>query len=449
MDTPAQAFGVVGLLARAGGEGPGLARIVETLTFRAGFNTSVVLAGATLLGLAAGIVGVFAMLRKRSLMTDALSHATLPGITLAFLLASAFGVEGRSGPLLLVGAGVSGVLGVGAVQWLLRGTRLREDAAIGIVLSTFFGLGVVGLSYIQANEASGAAGLNRFLYGQTAAMRPGDAVLMGAIALIAAAGAALLIKEISLVCFDDQFARVDGWPVSAIDLAMMALVVLVTVAGLQAVGIVLVVALLIIPPVAARFWTERVRTVVVLSGVIGAVSGYLGAATSALLPRQPAGAVIVLTAGAAFVVSLLLAPSRGALASWIRLARLRLRIASDHALEASVVASRRTGATPTLVRTPAPLRFWLRRGGCVRGPGPTPVLSPRGVARGERVRRNHLLWSEYLISYADVAPSHVDWSVDQVEHILSDALVAELEAQLSDRGVNLSRARSQTARTDA
>jgi manganese/zinc/iron transport system permease protein len=196
-----------------------------------------VLAGTTLLGLAAGVIGAFALLRKRSLMADALSHATLPGIGLAFLAATALGSAGKSLPVLLLGAAVTGVLGVLCVQALLRHTRLREDAAIGIVLSVFFGAGVVVLSAIQKHAGGSAGGLSHFIYGQTAAMRVSDATLMGGIALAAVLAAALLLKEFALVCFNDAFARVDGWPVSLIDLLMMALVVLVTVAGLQAVGL--------------------------------------------------------------------------------------------------------------------------------------------------------------------------------------------------------------------
>ncbi len=432
------------------------AEVWKTLTLRAGFNTSTVILGTTLLGLAAGIVGVFALLRKRSLVTDALSHATLPGIALAFLLAPGLGVGGRSLPLLLLGATASAALSVLCIQLILRHTRLREDAAIGIVLSVFFGAGVVGLSYIQKNAPAGAAGLSHFIFGQTAAMSVGDATLMGSIALVAIGAALLFFKEFSLACFNDAFARVQGWPVSLIDLAMMALVVLVTVAGLQAVGLVLVVAMLIIPPVAARFWSERLWVLVALAGVFGASSGYLGAVVSALLPGKPAGAVIVLTAGVIFSLSMLLAPSRGVVASTARRLHLRLRMAGDHLLEAAHESASKTDlapgegvVTPDDLRSLARLRGWppwfgplvvhaLTHGGMLsRRPGRGLALTEAGRERGARVRRNHTLWSQYLITYADIAPTHVDWSVDQVEHVLSDTLIAELERALERRGVAL------------
>ena len=425
---------------------PGLDRILETLTLRAGFNTNTVIAGTTLLGLAAGVIGVFTLLRKRALMTDALSHATLPGIALAFLAATWLGADGRALPVLLLGATVTGVLGVVSIQAILRHSRLHEDAVIGSVLSVFFGAGIVGLSYIQANAPSGSAGLNTLIYGQAATMRPPDVALMGAIALTAIVMTAALRKEFTLVCFDDMFARVDGWPVGVIDLLMMALVVLVTVAGLQAVGLILVVAMLIIPPVAARFWTERIGVLIVIAGVIGAASGYIGSVISALLPRKPAGAVIVLTAGAIFAISLVAAPARGVVATALRRLRQRLRIAGDHLLE--LAHDRRATTLPRsaideLSRTrgwSAPFRLLvlttLRGARLISGAAGGGVsVTPAGLARGARVARNHALWEQYLISHADVAPSHVDWSVDQVEHALSEDLVRELEAALEARGI--------------
>lgn len=430
-------------LAEVRDELPSWAQIVDTLTFRAGFNTSLVVAGATLLGLAAGTIGVFMLLRKRSLMTDALSHATLPGLACAFLLASLLGMDARSLPLLLAGGACTGVLGVICVQAMLRSTRLREDAAIGIVLSVFFGAGVVVLSYIQKNAPTGAAGLHRFLYGQTAALSTQDVALLAVIAALAVLATTLLLKEFAIVCFNDAFARVNGWPVSALDLGMMALVVIVTVAGLQAVGILLVVAMLIIPPVAARFWTERLWVLVALAGCFGAASGYFGSVLSALLPRQPAGAVIVLTAGVGFLFSMLFAPARGVIPAGVQHLRLRVRVAGEHLLE-DACESRSTVPASAVARL-ALRRGWSagfrklviwslrRRNMIASAPAGALVLTDAGRARGARIARNHALWEQYLISHADVAPSHVDWSVDQVEHVLSDALLAELEAALAAR----------------
>ncbi len=441
-------------LPEVGDAAPEWSAVLDTLLFRAGFNTSVVVAGTTLLGLAAGVVGLLALLRKRSLMADALGHATLPGIAIVFLAASALGAAGRSMPLLLAGAAATGIAGMLAVQAILRFTRLREDAAIAIVLSVSFAIGVVLLSIVQTTAPAGAAGIHHLIYGQTAAMRAADAIAMGSIAVLSLLAARLFLKEFALVAFDEPFARSEGWPIGGVDLAMMSLVVVVTVVGLQAVGLILVVAMLIIPAAAARFWTERLSTLLWLSAGFGAAGGYLGAVVSALLPRKPAGAVIVLVAGSIFVVSMLIAPSRGLLAAAARRARLRLRIAAEHVLESTFEHWRRDRRSPIVDQAvlagiarergwPAwmslAVKTWLRTAGFATRDASGIKLTAKGLVRGAAVSRNHRLWEQYLVSHADLAPSHVDWSVDQVEHVLSPELVASLEGQLRERGIEVPR----------
>jgi len=409
--------------------------LLDILTLRGGYNTTVVIIAATLLGASAGLVGCFALLRKRSLMADALSHATLPGICIAFIVSAMLGIDGKSVPVLLAGGAVTGVLAVLAVQLILRHTRLKEDAAIGIALSVFFGVGIVLQSYIQTMPGGDQGGLGQFIYGQTASMRRSDALTMAAVALLAIAGTGLLWKEFAMVCFNDSFAHAQGYRVQRIDLVMMSLIVLVTVIGIQAVGLILILAMLVIPPAAARFWTDRLMVMLGLALVIGGVSGYAGASISAIVPDAPAGSVIVLCAGALFVLSFFIAPQRGLVArSWHAL-RLRVHMAEDHLVEAlhevadegfdnaraRVAHERGWGAiSARLVTSVCAWRGYVRGG----------ALTDEGRARGERIARNHRLWEQYLVSYADIAPSHVDWSVDQVEHVLTDELVRELEELL-------------------
>jgi len=418
-----------------------VSEVVRVLTLQAGHNTTVVTLAAATLGLAAGLVGAFALLRKRTLVADALAHATLPGIAGAFLLAAlvpGLGLGPMSLPVLLIGAAVAALLAAWAIQLITRHTRIRQDAAIGIVLSSAFGLGVVLLGIAQRLDVP-AGGLHHFIYGQTAAMRASDAMLMAGIAGVALVSTLALKKELALVCFNDAFAKVDGWPVARLDGAMLVLAVTVVVAGLQAVGLILVIALLVIPPAAARFWTDHLGRMLVLGACFGALSGYLGASLSALLPDAPAGSVIVLTAGAIFLFSLILAPSRGVLAAFAQRQTLRLRIAADHLLE--LIHDNAAPAGPVTLRQFARARAWspARAGAFARVLSARGLLTrtpagyeptPRGRARGERVARNHALWEQYLVTHADVAPSHVDWSVDQVEHVLSDELIARLEAEL-------------------
>jgi manganese/zinc/iron transport system permease protein len=408
-----------------------------------------VILSAMLLGLAAGVVGTFALLRKRAMMGDALAHCTLPGIALAFLLATALGGTGRSLPVLLAGAAVTGVLGVLAVQGVVRATRLREDAAIAAALGVFFGVGIVLLSYIQSLRTGTQGGLGHFIYGQTAAMQVHDAQLMAAAAAIAIVAGLILHKEFRLVCFDDRFAAAIGIRVTLVDLLMMSLVVLVTVIGLQAVGLLLIVAMLIIPPAAARFWTHRFGAMTMLAGAIGGASGYLGASLSALLPRMPAGAVIVLTAGALFMISLVAAPQRGILAAAIRRGRLRLRIARDHVLRAAYESLEASAGQP-FQPAPIPIAAILeRRPHAIPAPRlllrllaargllsiehDRIMLTTRGLQEAARITRNHRLWEEFLVTHADMAASHVDRTADMVEHVLSPEILAELQDSLAAR----------------
>lgn len=408
--------------------------IIDTLMLQGGFNTNAVILGTTLLGIAAGVIGAFALLRKRSLTADALSHATLPGIAGAFLIASALGYSGRSMPVLMLGAALTGIVGVVCIHLILQHTRLKEDAAIGIVLSVFFGVGIVLLSVVQTSASGSAAGLNHYIYGQTAAMTRSDAYLMGGIGIFASLIALVLLKEFMLVCFHETFARSIGLPVWLIDSLMLGLIVLITVSGLQAVGLILIVAMLIIPPAAARFWTDRLWKLVLISALIGGLSGYAGASISALFPRKPAGSVIVLVAGMIFLISLLLAPKRGVLADTFRRVRLHLFIARDHVLESlyelecDIKDARHPAASNLLIKL-ITMRGWVTRA------NGTIALTDAGRVHGRRIHRNHQLWEQYLVSYADIAPTHVDWSVDQVEHVLTDELITELENALTQRGI--------------
>jgi manganese/zinc/iron transport system permease protein len=404
------------------------------------YNTRVVVIGTTLLGLAAGAIGTFAYLRRRALLGDALSHATLPGVALAFLI-----VQKKNLPALLVGAAATGVLGVLAVAGLRRIPRIKEDAAIGTVLSVFFGIGLVLMSVVQSMTTGEQAGLSSFIFGKAAALGARDATLIGACAAVVIVGSALLYKEFRLICFDEAFAASQGWSVFVVDLLMMGLVVLTTVVGLQAVGLILVVALLIIPAAAARFWTDRLSVMVLIAGAFGAISGWLGATISALLPRLPTGAIIVLCAGAIFIVGMFLSPHRGVLAAVMRHRSLARRTGFQHLLRALVEFEERDGVGCSIsigellsVRSWSPRQLHrltaraLRRGLVERRDPSAVRLTGLGRVEARRVLRNHRLWEAYLIKYADIAPSHVDRDADEIEHILPEPLIRELEAALEE-----------------
>lgn len=284
-------------------------------------NTRIVVIASVLLGLAAGCVGVYTLLRRRALTGDALSHAMLPGIGVAFLIGSSGGGDGKRLGWLLGGALASGLVGVFTIMGIRRWSRIQEDAALGIVLSVFFGAGLVLLGIIQQTGGGHAAGLESFVYGKTASITLRDAAWIAAVAVPVIGLVFLLLKEWTLICFDAVHARVGGLPIATIDLAMMGAVVAVLVVGLQAVGAILMIALLVIPAAAARFWTQRPSAMVLISSGIGGLSGMLGSLISAMAENWPSGATIVLVASSLFGISLLLGIERGL---WVRFREGRL-----------------------------------------------------------------------------------------------------------------------------
>lgn len=439
-----------------------LKNFLNILTFQAGYTATVVALGCTLLGIAAGVVGCFALLRKRALMGDALAHATLPGIAAAFLVVSSLAAAGywpsnlspRSLPVLLTGAAISGVLGIlatSAIEKLSR-RRIGHDASVGIVLSVFFGLGYVLLSIVQQSPSGNQAGLKTFILGQAAAMSPTDALLLATVALLVISLCTLLHKELRLVCFDEALARTQGWPVGLLDLVMMGMVVLVVVVGLQAVGLILVVALLIIPPAAARFWTDRLGPMVIISAGIGGASGFLGTALSAQFRGVPTGAIVVLIATAIFTLSALFAPESGMVGRLLRRRKLTRQIEVDHALRAvfELLEQPHASFLPHAVEServpmsqlarelgPASAQTALRalqRAGAARLHGSDLVLTPQGMLDAVRTVRNHRLWEQFLVTHAAIAPTHVHRSADVIEHVLGPDIIAELEELLAARG---------------
>lgn len=277
------------------------------------YNTLVVAGGVAAVGCAAGVVGTLGVLRRRALVGDAAAHATLVGVALTLLVTGQ-----RSLGMLLAGGLVSAIVALGLLVLIRRFTRTRDDAATAIVLSVSFGLGIVLISGMVARGVPGSGGLERFLLGHTAALTAGDAILLGVVSLVAVLVVVVGLKEATLVAFDPAFAAAAGWPATAIDLGLVALVAVMVVVGLPAAGAVLVTALVVIPPVAARQWTERIVPMLVLAGGIGLASGLAGVVISSVAPRLPTGPVVVLVAAGCFAFSLLLAPRRGLLARWRR-----------------------------------------------------------------------------------------------------------------------------------
>ncbi|MCS6890580.1 MAG: metal ABC transporter permease [Rhodovarius sp.] len=276
-----------------------------------GHNTLVVMAGCALLGVAAGAVGCFALLRGRALLADAIGHAALPGVVVAALIGALLGSDPRALPPLLFGGALAGAAGLWCVQRLGASGRIRQDAAIAVVIAGFYALGVVGLSVVQAWPAAAQAGLEGFILGQAAALTAADAWAAGGLALVCVAAVLALFHPLALLCFDPDFARGLGLPAARLDAALLGLVLLVCIAGLQAVGLVLVVALLVLPAATARLLVRRLQGMFALSCGIGAISAMIGVALSAARQGLPTGASVVLAGSLLFALALLWRRFRG------------------------------------------------------------------------------------------------------------------------------------------
>ncbi len=274
--------------------------------------------GSAVLGVVSGVLGSFAILRRQGLMGDALSHAALPGVCLAFML------TGSKTPLvLMLGAAVAGWIGMLAILHIVRRTRIDSGSALGIVLTVFFGLGVVLLTVIQQGNDAGQAGLDKFLFGQAAALVQEQVVTMAVLGGLALGIVALLFKEFKLLAFDPEFAGTLGMKTHALGALLTGLLVVAIVIGLNTVGVVLMSAMLVAPAAAARQWTHSLLRMVLYSALIGAGAGLAGSIFSVLEEDVPTGPTIVICLGIVVIVSLFFGSAQGLVWDWIRRRRVR------------------------------------------------------------------------------------------------------------------------------
>lgn len=262
--------------------------------------------GATIFGAIAGILGTFAVLRKQSLIGDAVSHATLPGICIMFLITGS-----KNTSLFLLGAFISGIIASSIIMYMTNISKVKYDSSLGMILSVFFGLGLVLLTYIQKTPNSNQAGLDKFLFGQASTLLKLDVKVMGVALIISIVIVLLFWKQFKLICFNSEFANSLGMPVRKLDFLLTCLIVLAIVMGLQTVGVILMSAMLIAPAVSARQWTDKLWSMMIISSLFGAFSGLVGTIVSFFIPKMPTGPIIVVVMSVITFVSLLFAPNRG------------------------------------------------------------------------------------------------------------------------------------------
>lgn len=283
--------------------------------------------GTAVLGIICGMLGSFAVLRKQSLLGDAISHAALPGIAIAFLITGT-----KDSTILLLGALVSGLVGTFWIRGITSKTHLKSDTALGLVLSLFFGFGILLLTFIQKQPNANQAGLDKYLFGQAATLLESDVWLMSIVTGISLIVLLLFWKEFKIMLFDAEYTKTLGFNTNFIDILITFFIVVAIVLGLQTVGVVLMSAMLLAPAAAARQWTNSLGIMIFLAAVFGAFSGVTGTAISASYDNLSTGPVIVLVASSVVLISFIFSPTRGLLFREIRFRQNRKDLEQDKTL---------------------------------------------------------------------------------------------------------------------
>lgn len=402
-------------------------------------NIRYVVIGSLLLTSSSAIVGSFTFLKKKALVGDAVAHSVLPGICLSFIL------YGEKNPVILIlGAFATGWLSLILIDVITSRSKIKEDTAIGLILSVFFGIGIFMLTIIQKSGNAEQTGLDQIIFGKAASLVGNDLIAFAVIATILILSVWFFFKEFTLLAFDEDFAATIGLPVRAIELLLTTLTVLAVVVGIQAVGVVLMAAMLITPAAAARFWTEKITTMVWLAAIFGAFSGLAGAYISYIAPSMPTGPWIVVVISTIAFISFFMAPKRGIFYRLNNQRRIKRQINDENILkvlyqlgeEEKNFYEKRTIEEILLKRkfVPAALKTGLRRlrrEGYLKNENGHWSFTRAGKHKGQRTVKLHRLWELYLTQYLRIAPDHVHDDADTIEHILTPELEARLEKILN------------------
>jgi manganese/zinc/iron transport system permease protein len=403
-------------------------------------NIRYVVLGTLLLTSSAAAVGTFALLKKKALLGDAAAHAVFPGICLAFMLTGT-----KSTIYITLGAFGTGWLALILIDTLTTYSKIKEDVAITLLLSVSFGIGSLLLSIIQNSPNAAQIGLNNYLFGKAATLLSEDIWVLGILSVIVLMVIVGFFKEFSLIAFDKSFANSLHLPIALLEFIFTSLVVLAVVIGIRAVGIVLMAAMLITPAAAARFWTDKLATMVVLSAVFGAVAGVLGSFISYTIPHMPTGPWIVLVVSLIAYISFLFSPHKGLVAKKMRHYRHQQKILSENILKLLYEVGEeqgdffRTSTTQELLAHRSIPRAMLSRGLNILVRNSLAIhkndrwrLTGAGKNEGERIARHHRLWELYLAKYLKETPVQAHKNAELIEHVLTPEMVKELNTYLKD-----------------
>ena len=391
--------------------------------------------GVAVIGFISGVVGVFSFLRKKTLVADAISHAVLPGVCVGFLFA------GTKDPVILMTAAVVvGWLSVWMIDLIVRTTKLKEDAAIAIVSTFFFAIGSVLLSYISKSENAEQTGLKNFLFGNAATMTDLDVNVFVVVSLVILLVVVLFFKQFKLFCFDEAFSKVIGLPVKSIEFLLSTLTVLTVAIGIQAVGVVLMSALLIAPASAARYWTNKLSLMLVIAGFFGLFSGVFGVIVSTFKEAMPTGPWIVTILFLFTILTLLFAPKKG----WFSIKKLndfnKFKIMEENLLkvfyqyleegkeelEVMDILEKRPVDTSDLET----VLSRLQKKGLLHKKDQSYQLTINGNVEAMRIVRSHRLWELYLTQRMKFKDDHIHGSAETIEHLITPEIELELLKEL-------------------
>lgn len=387
--------------------------------------------GAILIAASSSMVGTFTFLRKRTLVSDAIAHAILPGICLGFM------VTGQKNPFwLMLGAAFTGWLALIVIDRIISTTKLKTDTAIALVLSFFFACGAVLLSYIQHSGNPNQTGLHDFLFGKIAALTNQDLWAFGIVATILILSVVLFYKEFKVISFNPDYAKTRGLPVKALELGLSTLTVLAVAVGIQAVGIVLMSALIITPAAASRLWTSNLKKILILAAVIGMLSGIFGSFVSYNSNNMPTGPWIVVFLTVFAVFSIIFAPKTGFLDKYKQKKKNQLKIQRENLLKSmyqltevgkiqftiSDLLNKRDFPTHSLEKRLNKLiknNFLTEQKSIYQ-------LTETGQVEAKRIVRLHRLWELYLTQKMNFKSDHIHGTAETIEHIITPELEVEL-----------------------
>ena len=413
-------------------------QIVEFFSFQ-DVNIRYVALGTVLLGASSALVGCFTFLRKKALVGDTIAHSILPGICLSFII-----FEIKDPLMLLLGAMVSGWLSVYIVDYISDNSKIKPDTAIGLTLSVFFGVGVLLLTHIQHSGNAAQAGLDKFLFGKAASLVQNDVITFGVVSVLLIATIILFFKQFSLISFDVHFAKTIGLPVRTFEVILSTITVLAVAIGIQTVGVVLMAAMLITPAAAARFWTDKLKVMIVIAAIIGAVSGLFGAFISFTAPSMPTGPWIVVVLSFIAIGSMLIAPKNGAISKIRKQKKNQRKILEDNIIKLlyklgekeNDFFKNRSITTLKSYREIPTNKFLkglniLKKKNQVAMVNDLWVLTEEGKTAGMRIVKIHRLWELYLTTYLRIAPDHVHEDAETIEHIITPEMELKLEHLLN------------------